>query len=173
METLVNSKKETGRNIYEAKILISGFDHTAPSELLTRNQDLSRIGWCKVCGNEFAPAGHYDRVRLIKTGVCADCDTWITLWQQRDNESHARIGGHHFIIGNSMDNYVIDPNDTLQSIVAKFNTMPRGAAGMGGTKAVIRFNDGRVIITNDLWHQGEIPADFAGVLSNNATFLKV
>lgn len=168
----VKFKDEMSKPIYRACMDLADFDHAAPRDELTRTQDLSRLGWCKVHQGSFKPGGHYDRERLISAGVCGSCDNWLTLWRERDNESHARIGGHHFIIGNSMDNYIVDPADTLLDIVAKAKAMPRGH-GMGGQVQVIRFNDGRTVITNDLWHQGLIPAQLDGVMPNNAQFVRI
>ncbi len=41
--------------------------------------------------------------------------------------------------------------------------------GFGGTRWVIRFHDGREIITDSLWHLGDIPAEWRERLPDNAT----
>jgi hypothetical protein len=51
---------------------------------------------------------------------------------------------------------------------------PEGGGGMlgfGGALWRIRFADGSTVETNDLWHQGEIPARFAHLFPVNACFL--
>lgn len=86
--------------------------------------------------------------RLLSVKVCYKCDTWIGNWQIRDSERVVRIKGQHYIIG--------DPNDDVK--------------GHGGRKFIINFNDGRVVVTDNLWHQSNVPEDFALVLADNATF---
>lgn len=42
--------------------------------------------------------------------------------------------------------------------------------GMGGAKVTIKFFDGRVVSTDDLWHQGAIPEALKNIMPNNASF---
>ena len=44
-----------------------------------------------------------------------------------------------------------------------------GVKGFAGARWRVRFFDGRVVETDNLWHQGDIPEAFRGVLSDNAT----
>lgn len=118
------------------------------AKTMSRTEDLTRVGWCKVHGGEFSPLGHYDRERLVQVGICQECDFWLELWKMRDDESVARISGQHYLIG--------DDNSTKR--------------GFGGAGVVIKFYDGRVVVTNNLWHQGRIPVMWAEDLFDNAEF---
>lgn len=62
----------------------------------------------------------------------------------------AIIDGHH---------YVIEPEDDKS-----------GSRGFGGDKFVIHFNDGREVVTTNLWCQGEIPENYKDKFPNNANF---
>lgn len=116
---------------------------------MAREEDLSRIGWCKVHQDVFEPGGHYDRERLIEVGICPDCDFWIEKWRMRDDSNVVRVDGQHYIIGAG-------------------NAI---GIGHGGDTFVIKFNDGREMTTTNLWHQGEIPLFWCQLLPDNATFV--
>lgn len=45
----------------------------------------------------------------------------------------------------------------------------QGFRGFGGAAWIVRFYDGRVVRTTNLWHQGEIPPAWRGLLPDNAT----
>lgn len=119
---------------------------------LTRTEDLTRTGRCVVHGGSFTPNGHYDRERLVSVGICPDCDFWMDKWRMRDNPEVARINGNHYMIGKTVAN-------------------PLQPKGMGGIR--IHFNDGRVVTTDSLWHQGEIPERFRTCLPDNAVFAEL
>lgn len=138
----------TEREQYELDLANRNFDQTASPDDLCRNNDLNRVGWCKVHAGVFYPGGHYDRVRLVKSGVCGYCDSWVDLWRRRDSKDTVRINGEHYAIGDG---------ETV-------------SLGMGGTSHTIRFDDGRLVTTKDLWHQGTIPAQFKNVMPDNAKF---
>lgn len=138
----------TEREQYELDLANRNFDQTADPDDLSRNNDLNRVGWCKVHRGVFYPGGHYDRVRLVKSGVCGHCDSWLGLWQRRDNSDIARINGEHYVIGAGFDS----------------------VKGMGGAKVTIKFDDGRIVSTSDLWHQGTIPSQLKNVMPDNAKF---
>lgn len=138
---------------------------------------------CKVCGNDEKPilrreyrfgGSHWylddDSVRRRNVGVCSTCDFWLDHWRNRDGENVARIDGQHYMYGNHVQDARITQDTTLEQIA---KTLPkRNGLGMGGQSVIIRFNDGRVVITNDLWHRGTIPTRFANVLSNNAEMVR-
>ena len=46
----------------------------------------------------------------------------------------------------------------------------QGERGFGGKVFEVRFFDGRVVVTHNLWHQGEVPAHFRARLPDNAVF---
>jgi len=73
---------------------------------------------------------------------------WSEKISRRNNREVAIINHNHYIIGDS-----------------------KGATkGMSGAKHKIHFFDGWTVETDDLWHQGEIPEEFRGVLEDNAKF---
>ena len=135
---------------YIRDVNVRSFDQTADPDDLSRTNDINRVGWCKVHRGVFYPGGHYDRVRLVKSGVCAYCDSWLDLWRRRDNAEVARINGQHYIISDSANK----------------------TKGMGGAKVTIKFFDGRVVSTDDLWHQGAIPEALKNIMPNNAKFAR-
>lgn len=124
------------------------------STTMTRTEDLTRTGWCKVHRGEFKPGGHVDRERLLSVGICSDCDFAMDLWRMRDRVDVARIKGEHYIIGTGI------------------GERQNRALGMSGAEATIKFKDGRIVKTNDLWHQGKIPAVVAHLLEDNAAFVR-
>ena len=68
----------------------------------------------------------------------------------RPEHSVAIIDGHHYVIE---DENSVDP-----------------LRGFGGDKFTITFNDGKVVITTNLWSQGKIPEDYVNLFPNNADF---
>jgi len=130
---------------------------------------------CKIDGKIIGAHGYAEshRERLESVGICPECDRWIELWQSRNNENVARIGGQHYMFGDHLREYVINAKDSLKAIVDGWAPKKRASLGMGGNKVVIRFNDGRHVITNDLWHQGAIPESFKNVLPDNAEMVRL
>ncbi len=127
---------------------------------------------CKICRTIIGARSHCDRERLESVGICADCDFWIEKWQMRNDENVARIGGEHYIYGHSLQDYEVNLNDSLESIAKNWVPAKKGY-GMGGSKTIIKFNDGRIVITNDLWHQGTIPERFKHTMPDNAEMVSV
>lgn len=92
-------------------------------------------------------------------GFCFTCRFWQEKveWnsgsdRQRKPENLARIAGRH---------YVIHPDTGKMSW-----------RGFGGQKFKIKFHDGRIVETTNLWHQGEIPKNFRDELPDNAEFIE-
>lgn len=78
-------------------------------------------------------------------------DFWNSQLEDRSNA--AVINGQHYRLG----------------------TAPKGGKhnGMGGQHTRIKlWSTGEILETYDLWHQGTIPAAYAEVLPNNASFVK-
>lgn len=138
---------------------------------------------CKVCGTTDKPnlrreyrdnGSHWylddDSVRRRSVGICASCDHWIELWQSRGNDNIVRVDGQHYMYGNHLQDARITQDTTLEMLA---KSMPKKSGlGMGGSPIIIRFNDGRVVITNDLWHQGQIPTQFKNVMHDNAEMVR-
>lgn len=82
------------------------------------------------------------------------------FWQEKldfDKENPHKgcvIDNHH---------YIIDDEDSKATYFR----------GFGGAKFRIKFNDGQIITTTNLWHQGEIPENWRDKFSPyQAIFLK-
>jgi len=43
--------------------------------------------------------------------------------------------------------------------------------GFSGKKFTIKMNSGKIISTNNLWHQGKIPQEYRELLPDNAEFI--
>ena len=103
--------------------------------------------FCKVCSRYFK----YDKgiVNFADNNSCQECQFWAGKYAIRNQSNVARINNKHYIIGSE--------DDLIK--------------GMGGQEYVIKFNNGRTVLTHNLWHQGDIPEVWRGVLFNNAEFI--
>ena len=75
---------------------------------------------------------------------------WEEKLDIKDDKDVARIDGEH---------YMIAPENWKSK-------------GFGGAEHRIRFDDGRVVTTTNLWHQGEIPNEYRDRLPNNAHWVR-
>ena len=75
---------------------------------------------------------------------------WTEKLDIKDEPDAARIDGEH---------YMIAPESWKSK-------------GFGGAEHRIRFDDGRVVTTTNLWHQGTIPEDMREQLPNNAHWVR-
>lgn len=116
-------------------------------------QEINHETICKICTNPVNVKGltESDQKRMLEVGICYECDFWIEQWHSRDSVSVARISGQHYRIGS--------PSSALK--------------GMSGRDVTIEFSDGRIVKTDNLWHQGSIPKNFQIVLQDNAVFQEV
>jgi len=100
--------------------------------------------WCDACAQS-----------LIDNKLCFNCNFWMEKVHKKNDLQIARIQGTH---------YFIEPD------------IPKGSAGFrgfDGQEFVIQFDDGKRIVTHNLWCQGEIPAHFRTRLRDNAKFESV
>jgi len=74
---------------------------------------------------------------------------WLNNGDIYDGCKVARINGEHYTIGSETS----------------------GMKGMGGRKYRIKFNNGEVVETTNLWHQGDIPEQLKDILVDNAEFV--
>ena len=109
---------------------------------------------CPICGNEI---GRFvsDTRAMEEHGKCFSCEIWEDRYNKfqklpKDQHSIAIIDGTFYTIG--------DEND------------PSPFRGFGGDKFVIRFKDGKEIITTNLWCGGDIDPYWQKYLPNNADF---
>jgi hypothetical protein len=79
--------------------------------------------------------------------------------RHRKPERVARIGGQHYVVGAEPTAQEMERNRQY------------GGLGHGGHEFKIRFNDGTVCITHNLWAQGPIHPEYLPILTDNARFL--
>ena len=104
---------------------------------------------CEICGREI-PRSHYSGCIICST-ECFFKHYWKRIVAEKDK--HIIINGNSYYDGG----YVKNPNSTM-------------FLGCSGRRFWIRFKDGRIIMTNNLWVQGRIPDEFRGELPDNAEF---
>lgn len=112
---------------------------------------------CGECGewSEFC-FHHTTTRRLWEQQVCFNCDFWLekVRWVTDPPAKYAgrvaRVNGRHWVVGARA-------------------TGDKSHMGCGGREVTVRFDDGRVVSTNNLWGQGDIPEGFRARLPDNAT----
>lgn len=108
---------------------------------------------CIICDKEIEQS-KYSNATLCSS-ECFITDFWNYYVTQKDNPKCIRIDHTHYYIGSeSKDN------------------RDMGFRGFGGRKFTIKHNDGRLIITTNLWHQGVIPDSHLALLPDNAVWAK-
>lgn len=111
---------------------------------------------CSVCGDE-----HELRwvkalsSRLKQDRICFTCDFWKRRveWAAEHPDESVVVDGSAFSIR---------PDLSPET--------DRWLAGMNGSKNVILFNDGRRVVSRNLWHNGEVPERWRDQLPDNAVF---
>lgn len=106
---------------------------------------------CKTCGK-------YTFRRLMPHAYlngenCHTCSYWFkkATYGPERRERQVIVNHTHYMIGEEFEG--------------------PGFRGLGGRGLAIGFLDGRVVITSNLWHQGEIPEHFWDLLPDNANFI--
>ena len=108
-----------------------------------------KIFKCPVCGKELENPPYYN-------GCCSDECFHIDFWRNALDDEAIIIDGHCYHIGE-------EPEDLLNY---------EGYLGFSGREFKIKMNNSdKIIITHNLWHQGEIPLEFNK--QDNAQFVKV
>jgi len=106
---------------------------------------------CQCCGKTYIKRLNPE---AYLEGKCFDCSFWLRKTDYTEDLADRRVvvDGEHYMIS--------------------VETGP-GFRGFGGKQFIIQFFDGRIITTNDLWHQGTIPDRFREMLPDNAVFLPI
>lgn len=106
---------------------------------------------CLMCGENFWFDEFWDRGNNYRpdNNLCRTCQFWYEKVEMCDDPEIARIANEHYTIGEKT----------------------KSARGFGGRKVTIKFNDGRIVQTDNLWHQGRIPISWRQYLPNNAEFV--
>ena len=110
---------------------------------------------CRKCGMIEHTDGYYQdtRNRLERLRFCFDCNFWLEKSKLR------RRNPNFFVAGGRA--YYIDEEDSRSAF-----------RGFGGRKHVVRFFDGRVVHTSNLWFNGEVPAHWRAFLPDTAEFVE-
>lgn len=103
---------------------------------------------CEICGEQVDP--QLWRNISSETGLCFTCFFWKGKTSIKNRPNVTRINGDHFTIASESDRN----------------------KGYGGQKFTIKFFDGRIITTTNLWYQGKIPEHFRKALEDNAEFVE-
>jgi hypothetical protein len=119
---------------------------------------LPPVKHCVECGSEIKMDNVWWRFAetMVEYKICQSCSHWIDqLLLRNENCVVVEENGqrHHYRIGEEVSG------------------RSQWGKGYGGSKSVIRFFDGHVVTTTNLWHQGQIPERFFDHFPVNAEFV--
>lgn len=103
---------------------------------------------CKICGKEFQKSPY-------RTEICSTECFKVDFWNKTLDNSAVIIDGNCYHIG--PENQYSQDKSTHEF------------CGHCGEEFNIQFNDGRIILTHNLWHNGEIPKERN--IKDNAKFI--
>ena len=110
---------------------------------------------CRICGKEFEKSKWYKPYHDICSSECYVDNFWQEIINEKD---------YHVIVDGVC--YYYDPNKIINTNLPQYNSY-------AGRIFKILFNDGRIVLTNNLWCNGDIPEKFREQLPDNAVFEKV
>lgn len=118
---------------------------------------------CRVCGADENNRwiAEVDRPKRVEAGLCDHC----YYWQRWHDEHYNKPDDHLVVKGNA---YAICPD----------NSDDRSFSGFAGAEFRIKFREGHprageIVITHNLWHNGEIPEEhFRKLMPDNADFVQ-
>jgi len=105
---------------------------------------------CIICNKEIKESEFTNAI--LCSSECFLINHWNEMVEIKDNLNIARINGEQYYIGEETSNKTF--------------------RGFSGRKHIIRFFDGREIISTNLWYNGEIPESHRKLLPDNAEFVK-
>lgn len=111
---------------------------------------------CKKCGEQDFKTTYLEPIKteMINQSLCFDCHFWTQRVDNKNSPTQATIKGAVYQI-------------------ARETGVKGEWKGFGGRKFRIRFFDGRVLETTNLWHNGKVPPHFRDELQDNAEFEEV
>ena len=111
---------------------------------------------CKECGEKVESEKWCKSFaeKIEKEHLCFHCDFWMEKVELKDRPNSVRVNGNA---------YWLEP-DRSEGY--------RGFLGFGGAEFRIKFNDGRYVVSHNLWHNGTVPERFRDRLPDNAEFVK-
>ena len=102
---------------------------------------------CEVCGKEIEQSSYSNAI--LCSAKCFEKYYWAERLRNKDSERQVVIEGRMYQIGNEDE--------------------PLGCfRGFDGAKFYIDFNDGRKIVTTNLWCNGDIPEEYKKGFPDNA-----
>ena len=106
---------------------------------------------CQICGKEIESSSYSGGI------ICSSNCHHELFWLEKIREYIEHPETFAIIDGNS---YRIESEN-----------VPESLKGFYGNKHTIKYNDGRIITTTNLWTNGEIPTKYRIVLKDNAEFV--
>lgn len=108
---------------------------------------------CKMCGKEFEKVSYLGKYENVCSTKCFNDSFWEERVQLKKENRLIIIKGEAYVdAGKTTDLYC-------------------GFNGFGGREFKIKMNTGEIIETNNLWHNGTVPENYAKQLEDNAIFL--
>lgn len=109
---------------------------------------------CEICGKEFDKPQYHTYDKICGDKDCFTKKFWLSIIEEK--KYHPVINGVCYYC--DVDNPISDS---------------RGFRGFGGRYFKIRFIDtGKIIETNNLCHNGDVPKEFRDQLPDNAEFIQ-
>ncbi len=104
---------------------------------------------CEICGKEIAESSYMNAV--LCSSKCFERHYWQQIIAEKDK--HIIIHGCCYCDGGNVE-----------------QPSRYGFLGFSGRRFWIRFFDGQMLSTNNLWMQGDIPSEYRSALPDNAEF---
>ena len=104
---------------------------------------------CIICNKEIKESEFTNAI--LCSSECFLINHWNEMVEIKDCPNIARINGEQYYIGEETSNKTI--------------------RGFSGRKHIIRFFDGREVVSTNLWYNGEIPESHRELLPDNAEFV--
>ena len=105
---------------------------------------------CVICNKEISKSMFSNK--NLCSSECFQFNFWDENIKIKDELHIARIKGEQYYIGNE----------------ARSNPF----RGFGGRRFIVRFLDGREVISTNLWYNGKIPESHIELLPDNAEFVE-
>lgn len=124
------------------------------ADAIAKLAEIEANGFCVECSDALYDS--YEpkiKSRIHSERKCFECLFWLDYVATQNDQTHVIVKGFH---------YVIAPDKPKGY---------QGFLGHGGAEFVIRFKDGREVISHNLWAQGSVPRRFRDRLPNNAEFV--
>lgn len=111
---------------------------------------------CRKCDVLVLGREHGNRVELERLQFCFGCSFWLGKAKLRRDP----VEGQRFAVIDGKAYYI------------ERESAGRFGRGFGGAPFEIRFADGRVVKTTNLWSNGDVPDRWRGFLPDNARFVQ-